>query len=309
MQKHTPHLHPALTIGSALLATCVALVWGFNFIMVKIGLAEIQPLTFCALRFFFASIPAIFFIKKPNTLWIYIIGYGLLTFAIQFALLFFGMSIGVSPGIAALIVQLQVFFAIFFAYILVNQPVSRWQILGALVSFSGIIVIGLHRGGNLPAVGFMVILLGALSWGVGSVIATKFKDINMIALVVWSSFVAFFPLLGLSFLFENPMPILLHPLSLSWSAIIALAYVTYVSTHFGYGCWSWLLSQYSMASIAPFALLCPIVALLCSTLMFDESFESWKILATVLVLAGLSLNIFGKRLFEFLAANTLVLSK
>ena len=170
-----------------------------------------------------------------------------------------------------------------------------------MISFLGIIVIGLHRGGSLPTVGFIVIILGALSWGVGSVIATKFKDINMIALVVWSSFVAFFPLVALSFIFEDPLPIILHPSELSWLAISALAYVTYISTHFGYGCWSWLLSQYSMASIAPFALLCPIIALLFSTLIFDESFESWKILATILVLAGLSLNIFGKQLFMFLA--------
>jgi O-acetylserine/cysteine efflux transporter len=300
MKKTKPHIHPALSIASALLATSVAVVWGFNFIMVKIGLDEIPPLTFCALRFFFASIPAVFFIKKPNTLWRYIIGYGLLTFAVQFSLLFFGMAIGVSPGIAALIVQLQVFFAIFFAFLLVNQPVGRWQILGAMISFLGIIVIGLHRSGNLPAVGFMVIILGALSWGLGSVIATKFKDINMIALVVWSSFVAFFPLVVLSFIFEDPRSIILHPSELSWSAIIALAYVTYISTHFGYGCWSWLLSQYSMASIAPFALLCPIIALMFSTLMLGESFESWKMFATILVLAGLSLNIFGKQLVRFL---------
>ena len=122
----------------------------------------------------------------------------------------------------------------------------------------------------------------------------------MIALVVWSSFVAFFPLVGLSFIFEDPLPIIFHPSELSWSAIIALAYVTYISTHFGYGCWSWLLSQYSMASIAPFALLCPIIALMFSTLMLGESFESWKMLATILVLAGLSLNILGKQLIRFL---------
>ena len=303
MQKNNLASFPALSLWGAVLAVAVAAVWGFNFIMVKVGLDEIPPLTFCALRFFFASIPAIFFIKKPNTLWRYIIGYGLLTFAIQFSLLFFGMAIGVSPGIAALIVQLQVFFAIFFAYLLANQHMTLSQVLGALVSFSGIIVIGFHRSGNLPGLGFLLIVVGAISWGLGNVISTKFKDINMLALVVWSSFVAFFPLLAVSFLFEQPLLIILHPQHLTWTAILALAYVTYVSTHFGYGCWSWLLSQYSMASISPFALLCPVIALLCSALILDESFESWKIVATILVIAGLSLNVFGNRFISLFSRS------
>lgn len=291
---------PILTFWSTALAVAVAAVWGFNFIMVKIGLDEIPPLTFCALRFLFASVPAIFFIKKPNVSWKYIIAYGLLTFALQFSLLFIGMAIGVTPGVAALVVQLQVFFAIFFAYILAKQSISMWQILGAFISFSGIVVIAVNRGGNLPALGFMLIFLGAVSWGLGNVISTKFKDINMLGLVVWSSFIAFFPLLGASFLFEKPLVILLHPHVLTGHALLSLAYVTYISTHFGYGCWSWLLSKYSMASIAPFALLCPIIALFCSVLILDESFESWKIWATFLVIAGLCLNVFGHKLWRLL---------
>jgi len=300
MQNPNPYEFPSLSLWSAILATMVAFAWGFNFIMVKVGLDEIPPLTFCALRFFFSSIPFVFFIKKPNILWKYIIGYGLLTFAIQFSLLFFGMAMGVSPGVAALIVQLQVFFAIFFAYLFAKQPIGRWQIIGAMISFLGIIVIGLHRDGNISIIGFMIILIGGFSWGLGSVIATKFKDINMLALVVWSSFVAFFPLLGISFWLEDPMQILLHPFHLTWVAYLALAYVTYVSTHFGYGVWSWLLSKYSMASIAPFALLCPIVALIFSTLIFRETFELWKLLATLLVISGLALNVFGKQLVKYL---------
>lgn len=298
MQKNDSSLSPPLTLWSVVLAISVATVWGFNFIMVKVGLNEIPPLTFCALRFFFASIPAIFFIKKPNTPWKYIIGYGLLTFCIQFSLLFFGMAVGVSPGIAALIVQLQVFFAIGFAYFFANQRINIWQILGAILSFSGILLIGLHRGGNLPGLGFILIVIASISWGLGSVIATKFRDVNMLGLVVWSSFVAFFPLLVVSFLFEKPLLIMFHLQDLSWVAIFALAYVIYISTHYGYGCWSWLLSKYSMASITPFALLAPVIALVCSACIFEETFETWKIVATFLVIAGLGLNILGRRLFN-----------
>lgn len=43
-----------------LLALLVAVVWGLNFLFVKLGLEEISPLLLCTLRFTLASIPAIF---------------------------------------------------------------------------------------------------------------------------------------------------------------------------------------------------------------------------------------------------------
>ena len=74
----------------------------------------------------------------------------------------------------------------------------------------------------------------------------------------------------------------------------------YSATHFGYGAWSWLFSKHPIASIAPFALLSPIVAMLSSSFLLDESFESWKMTAAFLVILGLILNVFGQRFFYWL---------
>jgi O-acetylserine/cysteine efflux transporter len=286
----------SLPAGSLLLALAVAIIWGFNFVMVKLGLEQLPPITLCALRFFLAAIPAVFFIAKPKAPRKYIVGYGLLTFALQFSLLFAGIAAGVSPGTAALISQLQVFFAIFLAWLLVKQRISRWQVSGALISFSGIAILVWHRDNNLTLSGFLLIVSAAISWGFGNLISVKLKSVNMFSLIVWSSLVAFLPLLGLAFILEEPLPILMHLEQLTINSMLALAYITYASTYFGYSCWSWLLSRYPFASISPFALLCPIIAMISSALILQETLDTWKLISGAIVIAGLCLNTFGQQL-------------
>ncbi|OGV40283.1 MAG: hypothetical protein A3F46_09515 [Legionellales bacterium RIFCSPHIGHO2_12_FULL_42_9] len=286
-----------LSLGSLLLALGVAIIWGINFVMVKISLEQIPPLTLCSLRFLFASIPAIFFIRRPNLPWKTIIQYGSLTFALQFSLLFAGMAAGVSPGVAALISQSQVFFSMFLAWILTQQKIGIWQILGAIVAFAGIGVIGLHKNIDCTLIGFLLLLGAAMFWSIGNCIAINLKNVNMFALVVWGSFIAFFPLSFTAWIVEHPLKIIIHPELLAWTTILAVAYITYASTHFGYASWSWLLNKYPTASIVPFALFSPIAAMIASTLLFHESFELWKGVATLLVTTGLCVNLFGQSLY------------
>src|SRR5579884_1265631 len=104
-----------MPINHLLLALLVPVIWGLNFIFVKFSLDVISPLYLCALRFLLASIPAIFFIRRPAAPFKIVVGYGLVMFALQFAFLFLGMYLGMTPGMASLIVQVQVFFSMFFA--------------------------------------------------------------------------------------------------------------------------------------------------------------------------------------------------
>ena len=51
----------SLPVSSILLALLIATVWGFNFLIIKIGLGQIPPITLCAIRFLLAAFPAVFF--------------------------------------------------------------------------------------------------------------------------------------------------------------------------------------------------------------------------------------------------------
>lgn len=279
-----------------LLVLLVVTVWGVNFIFVKLGLTEMPPLMMCAVRFFLASFPAILFIKPPAAPFRFVALYGLVMFGLQFSLFFMGMYAGMPPGLASILGQIQVFFSLFFAVVLLGERPSLSQIIGALVSFVGIGVVAMHLDKTTTLAGFLLIIGGAAAWGLGNLITKKIGKVNMMALVIWGSFVACLPLLLASLIFEGPQEIIYSYHHVSWVGISSLLYIVYASTWVGYGVWSWLISRYHVGTIVPFTLLVPVVAMFSSVIIFGEPFHLWKLLAGMLVITGLCINFLGPRL-------------
>lgn len=276
-----------------LLMLLLVLIWGFNWVMIRVGLNGLPPLALTCIRLFLVSVPAIFFIKRPSSSWGMLLTYGFLMFFLQFSLLFLGIYFGVSAGLGALVTQMQVFFTILLAVIFLKEHVSKWQIIGALVSFAGIIFVGLHIGGKASMLGLISLLLSALAWSGGNLMTKKLKDKSMLSLIVWGSFVSWPPLLLCSLFFEGSDKVLYSLGHLTWQSIAAILYLIIASTWFGTVTWCWLMSKYRAAVVAPFSMLIPVVALLSTSLVLDEPLDSWKILAVLLVITGLSINFFS----------------
>lgn len=293
-----------MPITHLLLALLVVLVWGMNFLFVSFGLTEIPPLLLCALRFLLASVPAIFFIKAPSASFRIIAIYGLVMFALQFALLFLGMSMGMPAGVASILLQVQVFFSMFFAVVFLDEQPNLGQILGALVSFSGIALVAMHFDSDVSLAGFLFILAAAATWGIGNLITKQIKGgttSNTMALIVWGSFIACLPMFIISLLIEGPASFVATMAHITWKGVGSLFYIVFASTWIGYGVWNWLIARYPVGMIAPFALLVPVVAMLSSVLFLGESFQLWKLVAGLLVIGGLCINILGSRFFAIKA--------
>lgn len=287
-----------LTIPHLFLALLVAAIWGINFVFVSISLQEIAPILLCALRFLLASVPAIFFVKFPAAPFRIVASYGLIMFSLQFGFIFIGMNAGMTPGMASMIMQVQVFFSMLFAALVLKERPTPWQIVGAVVSFSGIALVAGHFDSDLSLTGFVLILAAAATWGFGNLITRKVKDVNMMSLVVWGSFIGCLPMLLLSWIVEGPARIAssFHELTLLGSA--SLGYIVYVSTLAGYGLWNWLVGRYPVGVVVPFTLLVPVVGIISSIVLLGESFQIWKLEAGLLVVSGLVISLFGARLMN-----------
>lgn len=275
------------------LAILIAAIWGLNFIVIKIGLNELPPVQLCAIRFFLAAFPAVFFIKLPAAPLRMIIAFGLVMFTTQFALLFSGISVGTTAGLASLLLQLQVFFTILLAIIFLSEKPSIWQIIGAIVAISGIGLVAENLGAEISIYGLALIIAAAAAWGLGNLISKKLGKIDMLALVVWGSFFAWPPLLVLSFMLEPNSWNMVVISRISWVTIGAIVYIVYPVTLLGFAAWSWLLNCYPAATVAPFTLLVPVFGFAASSLILGESFPLWKISAATLVIVGLCINLFG----------------
>ena len=83
---------------------------------------------------------------------------------------------------------------------------------------------------------------------------------------------------------------LAHP---SWKLVVSVLVVSYAGTVFGYGVWARLLAHHSAATVAPFALLVPVVGMIAGALLFGEALSVVELAGGALVMAGLALSIFG----------------
>jgi O-acetylserine/cysteine efflux transporter len=289
----------ALPFRRLLLALLIVMIWGSNFVAIKLALHDLPPLVLVALRFIFVSIPAVFFLKRPAVPVRRLLVYGFSMFAFQFGFMFLGMKLGVSAGLASLILQFQVFVTLGLAVVFLKETVSFPQIAGALTATAGFVVVGLHTGGDITVAGFACLLLAAVSWAVGNFTSKRLGKVNALALVVWGSLPVAVAMSVASLVFEGP-ELVVHSLThVSLTAILCTAYTVYCSTLVAYSLWSWLLARHPATTITPFALLVPVFGMISSTLLLGEPLPGWKLAAAALVIAGLSLTIFGAGIARF----------
>ncbi len=280
-----------------LTAIAVAIVWGFTFIAIKFGVGEAPPLMLSALRFAFAALPLVFFVARPKAPIVIIALYGLFIGVGQFGLLFIAIREGMPVGLTSLVVQLQAFFTIFFAWAFFHERPRAAQMIGALIAFLGIALIGSRRLNGASLGPFLLVIAGAAFWGAGNITAKFAGRIDMLSFVAWSSLTAPIPLFLLSLWFEGTrgLAAVAHP---TLTLAICVAVLSYAGTVFGFGLWGRLLSHHPAASVAPFALLVPVVGMVAGYLIFGEPLGTFELLGAILVMAGLSFNVFGGRLLS-----------
>jgi O-acetylserine/cysteine efflux transporter len=279
-----------------ILALLVVIVWGLSFIAIRWGVDEVAPLLMTALRYTFAALPAVFLVRKPNVAWRVLIAYGLAIGVGQFGFLFVAVKLGMPPGLGSLVVQLQVFFTIGLAVIFIGERPKPVQWLGALVAFAGIGVIGLERLEGAALIPLLMTIAAAFCWAAGNTVTKQAGKIDMLGFVVWSSLVPPIPLLAMSLLFEGPGAIPAAIQNITWLGGGSLLFMAWIATLFGYGTWSVLLARYPAGVVAPLALLVPVSGAGAAALLLGETISTLEIAGSVLVFAGLLLNVFGPRL-------------
>jgi len=278
----------------ALLGLTVALVWGLTFIAIKYGVLEAPPFLLSALRFFFAAVPACFFVRPPRAPIRVVVVYGLLIGVGQFGLLFLSLKLGMPVGLASLVVQMQVFFTIALAALWLGERPTRIQLIAGALALAGIALIGHARFQGAVLLPFLLTLAASFCWGLGNLVGKFAGKVDAFAFTVWSSLVPPLPMLALSLALEDgrTLPALLHP---SLRLAVCVAVIAYAGTLFGFGAWMRLLARYPAAMVAPFALLVPVVGMLAGWAIFHEPLSAIEFSGAILVMAGLTFNVVGER--------------
>ncbi|AQZ32919.1 O-acetylserine/cysteine exporter [Pseudomonas sp. LPH1] len=287
-----------MTPKDLLLALLVIVVWGLNFVVIKVGLHGMPPMLMGALRFMLAVFPAILFVRRPQVPLRWMLAYGMTISLGQFAFLFYAMYVGMPAGLASLVLQSQAFFTLFFAALFLGERLRGSNLFGLLVAASGLVLIGLQGGQAMTLAGFALTIAAASMWALGNVVTRKLGKVNLVGLVVWGSLIPPLPFLALSLWLEGPELISQSLRTLGLDSLLVLAYLAFGATILGYGLWSRLLSRYPASQVAPFSLLVPVVGISSSALLLGERLGGLQMVGAALVMAGLLINVWGGRLLD-----------
>jgi len=289
-----------MPLSHSLVAILVTVIWGLSFVVIKLGVGSTPPLLLAALRFFFAALPAVFFIARPKTDWRNVVAYGFFLGVAQFGLLFAAIALGMPASLASVVMQAQVFFTILFAALLMGERPGPHQALGGVIACLGLVLIAWPRltgGGAIP---FLMTVLAAASWGVANIVSKRAGRVDMLGFIVWSSLVAPLPLLGFSLWLDGPERVMAALTHLDGGTVAAVAYLAYPTTVFAFGIWAYLLSRHPAATVTPFALLVPVAGILGSALILGEAMRPIEAIGGAVIVLGLAINVFGLRLVRLL---------
>ena len=284
-----------MAVRHIILAVLVVAIWGFNFVLIKLSVEALPPYLAAALRFLFAAFPAILFIKPPKNEfgkipWVIIIGFGLSFGFALYALLNFALFAGMPAGLGSLVLQVQAFFTMIIAFFILRERPRFIQIIGAIIAFSGIGLIGYYRWDGATLFPFILTILAAIAWAIANVLTKMAGKVNPVSLAVWGVGIAAIPLFILSFIVEGTDELVKFITEPDWWIIAILLFTAYPATLFGLAIWNWLLGKYPTSIVAPFTLLVPISGLISGWLILGEMIAPLEIIGGTLVILGLGVT-------------------
>ena len=274
-----------MSLRHTLLAILVALLWGFTFVVIKVGLGEFPPLLFAALRFVVVAFPAIMFVPRTGIAWRWIVAVGLAMGVFQFGLLYIGMANGMPASLSSLVVQSQAMFTLLLSTWILRDVPRRQQWLGLGLAVAGMVTIALEHNSSTTLFGLLLVLGSAGSWAIGNICIKLAQVSNGFRLLVWMAIIPPLPLLGLSVWLESGQWAalrLLTPLGIG-----AILYTGLISSLLCFGFWAYLVQHYSPNRVAPFSLLVPVLGMAFSVLLLGDSLSQWEMIGSMLVFIGL----------------------
>jgi len=269
-------------------AVAVPLLWGYQFVAIKVGVTEFPPLFFLALRFLAIALLLVPFVKMP-TLQQFgpIAAISIFLGGLNFGLFYVGLGLG-SGSMSAVAYQLATPFTVLLAWPLLAERPSLTTSAGVVLAFVGVVVLAAEPGLSANALPLLLVVGAAFAFAVSNVLTKRYGPFDPLMLMGWSSLLTVPQVMLMSLLLEyGQLASLVTADERGW---LALAYTIFIGGIVGFGLWFWLIARCSMGRIAPFGLLLPVFAFISSVLFLGDRMTPKLILGGLLAISGVAIT-------------------
>lgn len=274
---------------AALALLALALIWGYNWVVMKVGLEYSQPFTFAALRMFLGAL-ALFIVLSimrrslrpralgPTTL------LGLLQTTGFAGLAMWALESG-GAGKTAILSYTMPFWLLLMAWVVLGERLRRFQWVAVALAFVGLMLIlspwRLSGGfSDLLAVG------GALCWAASAVVAKVLRrrhEVDLLSLTAWQMLLGSLPLVLVALLTWSGPPV--------WSGpfVAALAYNVIPATAIALVLWFFILHNLPAGTAGLGSLLTPVVGVASAWIQLGERPDVAEALGVAAIVGALVL--------------------
>src|SRR5438094_104426 len=269
-------------------------VWSSTWLAIKIGLRDLPPISFVAIRFLIAIIVLLAVsIGRTRLLPLRRNDYavlaitGVLMFAVNYTLLFWG-ELHVSSGLAAVLqATIPIFGMIFAHWMLPDEPLRLQRFAGAIIALGGVTVICsrlLGFNGLLAFWGGVAVVVGAASAAFANVLV-KARAIQLAPamLAAWQMIFGIAPLLVLGLVVDG------NPARFHWTgtSVFCLLYLAVIGSALTFLLLYWLLPRLTVAQLQSISLITPPGGVMLGWLLGGETFPLSSLLGAAFVLTGI----------------------
>lgn len=271
----------------------LCLIWGSTWLGIRVSLESLPPLISSGFRFIVASagililmkVRGIVLQKDKIAIKLYLI-MGIFSFIIAFGLVYWAEQY-VPSGLASVLFGVYPFFVALFSYFMIpEEPIGTYKVVGMILGFFGIIVIFSDSFGtdlSLNLIGMMAVVLSGIVQAATAVIIKKEgKFLNPLSMNFIPMLIAGISLTILGLIFEN-----VNQITLDSKAIISVLYLAIFGSIVTFTSFYWLMKKVNVVILSLIAFITPMVALFLGWLIYNENLTRENIIGAIMVLIGL----------------------
>ena len=286
-QPHRPRWLTLLAFG------IIYFVWGSTFLAIRVGVHEVPPLLFAAMRFLTAGLILCGWMfargERSPTLrqWLSASLLGLIIFVFDYGLLFWAEQ-RVPSGLAAVMLATIPAFTAFAEILLLRtQKLTIRLAIALLIGIGGVVVLtsrSLGLGGApISTLGATALIFASLSWSIATVLSRKLDLPSAKVMSSGAQMLSGGIMLTLAAAATGEMRGF-HPSAISGPAWFSLVYLIVAGSIIGFTAYVWLIHHESPTRVGTYAYVNPVVAVILGYFLGGEAIGQRTVLGTVFVL-------------------------
>ena len=268
----------------------LGLIWGSSFLFIKFTVLSLKPLTAVLLRMMVASLCLFVYlkIKKKNLplekndianyIVIAIVGNIFPFFLVSWA------EISINTNITGIIMGLMPLTTVFLAYFFVKEEkINIYTFLGIFLGFCGLFfLLDIIANKNTSLLPQLAVIISTISFAVGTIYIRKIPNFDPLYMLAGSTYFAFFILIPLVFIFDDPFNASATNQSIIFGIILGI-----LNTAIGGLIFFKLIKLSGAAFTSTVNFITPFVAIIWGYIFLNESLNLNQILGFIFILIGI----------------------